>query len=112
MKRATAQISTVNLGLAPQALCLRLLSQAKKYHSIPTFEAKQYQHTRAADFEEESLIQPYRTQDSRKCVLIFLVLVGGTDSNHVEQLAILELRRYDVYDFRVPIGLVGIVEGD
>jgi len=30
----------VNLGLAPQALCLRLLSQAKKYHSISTFCAK------------------------------------------------------------------------
>jgi hypothetical protein len=27
----------VNLGLAPQALCLRLLSQAKKYHSISPF---------------------------------------------------------------------------
>jgi hypothetical protein len=27
----------VNLGLAPQALCLRLLSQAKKYHSISFF---------------------------------------------------------------------------
>jgi hypothetical protein len=30
----------VNLGLAPQALCLRLLSQAKKYHTISTFCAK------------------------------------------------------------------------
>jgi hypothetical protein len=30
----------VNLGLAPQALCLRLLSQAKKYHSISTIRAK------------------------------------------------------------------------
>jgi hypothetical protein len=27
----------VNLGLAPQALCLRLLSQAKKPHSISAF---------------------------------------------------------------------------
>src|SRR5215212_11374020 len=25
----------LNLGLAPQALCFRLLSQAKKHHSIP-----------------------------------------------------------------------------
>ena len=27
----------VNLGLAPQALCLRLLSQATKHHLISTF---------------------------------------------------------------------------
>ncbi len=37
LPRAPALLLARNLGLAPQALCLRLLSQAKKYHSIRLF---------------------------------------------------------------------------
>src|SRR5215213_2212704 len=34
LSRAPTSYWYLNLGLAPQALCLRLLSQAKKHHSI------------------------------------------------------------------------------
>jgi hypothetical protein len=37
---------TLTLGLAPQALCLRLLRGLKKYHTISTFCAKPDQQTR------------------------------------------------------------------
>jgi hypothetical protein len=36
----TLFIRHVNLGLAPQALCLRLLRRLRKYHTISTFSAK------------------------------------------------------------------------
>ena len=41
--RTSSKLLHVNLGLAPQALCLRLLWQAKKYHSISTFCVKPIQ---------------------------------------------------------------------
>ena len=39
--------------------------------------------------------------------MVILVLVGWTDSDHVEQIAILQLRRHDIYDFRTPGGITG-----
>src|SRR5215212_7013728 len=54
----TSFYSYVNLGLAPQALCLRLLSQAKKHHSISRFKFRGWSFLRrksAFPFNQEIL---------------------------------------------------------
>src|SRR5215813_1400323 len=59
-----------------------------------------------------SVIQPHRTQNRRKGILIVPVFVRRTNGNHIKQFAIAQLRRDDIYELGPPSRFIDVVERD
>src|SRR5262249_34465497 len=59
-----------------------------------------------------SVIQPHRTQNRRKGILIVPVFFRRTNGNHIKQLAVTQLRCHDMHQLSLPSSFIDVVKRD
>src|SRR5438128_2052093 len=100
--------------LAPSRLCVKHFSvqhlHAKAHESRK--ENRKVRTLRADSVTARSIIQPQRSQNRLERILIRVVFVAGADGDHVEQLAVMQLRGYNVYDLPLAGSFVNVVQRD